>query len=183
MLLTISCGNSAPDSVELLGANGTLRTEQGDVAETLSEAPSEASTEASAEADIAGSGASGDASNLYSTERDDATASGPDLSSGDAEVTAGEGATVAVGETSSDSGSTPSESSGVASSETVDSGSSVGQPSDETSGASEIAAAVPAGPGDVPDFVMTDVWTSEPVNLQTLINGARPVMLWFWDVY
>jgi hypothetical protein len=41
-------------------------------------------------------------------------------------------------------------------------------------------AAVAAGPGDVPDLAMTDVYTGQAVNLQTLVTGQTPVLLWFW---
>lgn len=48
--------------------------------------------------------------------------------------------------------------------------------------ADESTAAAPAvaGPGDVPDLDMTDVYTGQTVNLQTLVTGQTPLLLWFW---
>lgn len=37
-----------------------------------------------------------------------------------------------------------------------------------------------AGPGDVPDLQMVDVHTGGAVNLQTLVTGQTPLLLWFW---
>ena len=34
--------------------------------------------------------------------------------------------------------------------------------------------------GDVPDLNMTNVYTGETVNLQSVANGQTPVLLWFW---
>lgn len=38
----------------------------------------------------------------------------------------------------------------------------------------------PAGPGDVPAFDMTDVHTGQTVNLQSVVDGSAPLLLWFW---
>lgn len=39
----------------------------------------------------------------------------------------------------------------------------------------------PASPaGDVPDLDMTNVHTSETVNLQSVVSGDTPVLLWFY---
>ena len=39
----------------------------------------------------------------------------------------------------------------------------------------------PASPsGDVPDLDMVSVYTGETVNLQSLVNGETPLLLWFW---
>lgn len=40
--------------------------------------------------------------------------------------------------------------------------------------------AAPAGPGDMPAFEMTDVNTGQTVNLQSLVDGSSPLLLWFW---
>ena len=42
------------------------------------------------------------------------------------------------------------------------------------------AAPAVAGPGDVPDLDMTNVHTGQTVNLQTLVTGQTPLLLWFW---
>ena len=34
--------------------------------------------------------------------------------------------------------------------------------------------------GDVPDITLTDVSSDMDVNLQSLVDGERPVLLWFW---
>ena len=34
--------------------------------------------------------------------------------------------------------------------------------------------------GDVPDLDMVSVYTGETVNLQSLVNGETPLLLWFW---
>jgi hypothetical protein len=34
--------------------------------------------------------------------------------------------------------------------------------------------------GDVPDLDMVSVYTGETVNLQSLVSGETPVLLWFW---
>ena len=34
--------------------------------------------------------------------------------------------------------------------------------------------------GDVPDLNMTDVYTGETVNLQSVVSGETPTLLWFW---
>ncbi len=34
--------------------------------------------------------------------------------------------------------------------------------------------------GDVPDLDMVSVYTGETVNLQSLVSGQTPLLLWFW---
>ena len=34
--------------------------------------------------------------------------------------------------------------------------------------------------GDVPDLDMVSVYTGETVNLQSLVSGETPLLLWFW---
>ena len=48
--------------------------------------------------------------------------------------------------------------------------------------ADDSAASAPAlaGPGDMPDLDMTNVHTGETVNLQSLVGGQTPLLLWFW---
>ena len=47
-----------------------------------------------------------------------------------------------------------------------------------TDAAAEDAAASAAG--DVPALDMTDVYTGETVNLQSVASGETPLLLWFW---
>ena len=49
--------------------------------------------------------------------------------------------------------------------------------SSETPGSDGASA---AGPGDVPDLQMVDVHTGGAVDLQTLVTGQTPLLLWFW---
>ena len=44
----------------------------------------------------------------------------------------------------------------------------------------ETVAAGGAGPGDVPDLQMVDVHTGQTVNLQAVVTGDTPLLLWFW---
>ncbi len=46
--------------------------------------------------------------------------------------------------------------------------------------ADDSTAAAPADPGDVPDFEMINVHTDAPVNLQSVVDGETPLLLWFW---
>ena len=50
----------------------------------------------------------------------------------------------------------------------------------EPAATEDIAAAAPVDPGDVPDFEMIDVHTGTPVNLQSVVDGSTPLLLWFW---
>ena len=43
-----------------------------------------------------------------------------------------------------------------------------------------VAAPALAGPGDMPDLDMIDVHTGEAVNLQSLVDGQTPLLLWYW---
>ena len=51
---------------------------------------------------------------------------------------------------------------------------------DSTADDSAAPAPVLAGPGDVPDLDMINVHTGEAVNLQSLVSGQTPLLLWFW---
>ena len=42
------------------------------------------------------------------------------------------------------------------------------------------AAAAPVDPGDVPNLEMVNLHTDAPVNLQSVVDGHTPVLLWFW---
>ncbi len=37
-----------------------------------------------------------------------------------------------------------------------------------------------AAAGDMPDLDMVSVYTGETVNLQSLVSGETPTLLWFW---
>ena len=50
-----------------------------------------------------------------------------------------------------------------------------------STGTDVAASAAPASPsGDVPDLDMVSVYTGETVNLQSLVSGETPLLLWFW---
>ena len=50
-----------------------------------------------------------------------------------------------------------------------------------STGTDVAASDVPASPsGDVPDLDMVSVHTGEVVNLQSLVSGETPLLLWFW---
>ena len=54
--------------------------------------------------------------------------------------------------------------------------------SEPASTGTDVAAAdAPASAaGDVPDLDMVSVYTGETVNLQSLVSGQTPLLLWFW---
>ncbi|MXV99235.1 MAG: hypothetical protein F4126_02570 [Acidimicrobiaceae bacterium] len=50
-----------------------------------------------------------------------------------------------------------------------------------STGTDVAASDAPASPsGDVPDLDMVSVYTGETVNLQSLVSGETPLLLWFW---
>ena len=50
-----------------------------------------------------------------------------------------------------------------------------------STGTDAAASEAPANPsGDVPDLDMASVYTGETVNLQSLVSGETPLLLWFW---
>ncbi len=54
-------------------------------------------------------------------------------------------------------------------------------PEPASTGADVAASDAPAGAaGDVPDLDMISAYTGETVNLQSLVSGETPLLLWFW---
>ena len=50
-----------------------------------------------------------------------------------------------------------------------------------STGTDVAASAAPASAaGDVPDLDMVSVHSGEAVNLQSLVSGETPLLLWFW---
>lgn len=45
---------------------------------------------------------------------------------------------------------------------------------------SPVVAATKTATNDVPKVVVTDLRTGKPVNLPSIVDGKKPILVWFW---